>query len=282
MILVTGATGNVGRQVVAELLGAGADVRALAREPDAAGLPAGVEIMRGDLSAPATLEAALRDVESVFLIWPFLTTEGAPAIIAAIAAHARRLVYLSSMSVRDDLDQQTDPISAFHAELERLIKNSGLQWTLLRSGGMATNTLMWAPQIRDGGIVRWPFGAAARSLIHERDIAAVAALALSDGDGHDRATHVLTGPRTLTQVEQVQTIGEALGRGLRFEEISREAARADLLAAWGDASLVDGALDAWAQMVTEPEPITQTVHELTGTPARSFGQWAADHAADFR
>ena len=166
VILVTGATGHVGRHVVSQLLGTDAAVRALARNPDSAGLPGGVEVVRGDLSVPNTLDRCLDGVEAVFL-----------------RKHARRIVYLSSLSVRDDLEQQADPITAFHADIERLIEQSGLEWTFLRSSGLTTNTLGWAQQIRTEGVVRWPYGAAARSLIHEGDIASVAVRVLQSS-GH--------------------------------------------------------------------------------------------------
>lgn len=128
--------------------------------------------------------------------------------------------------------------------------------------------------------MRWPYGEAARSLIHERDIAAVAVRVLTE-DGHGGEKYVLTGPEALTQVEQVRAIGEAIGRSLRFEEISPEAARKQMLAGGWPPSLADGALDYWAKLVMEPEPVTHVVEEVTGAPARTFGQWALDHADDF-
>jgi uncharacterized protein YbjT (DUF2867 family) len=294
-ILVTGATGNVGRHVVSHLQGVGAAVRALTRNPGTAGLPEGVEVVHGDLSTPAALDVCLDGVEAVFLVWPFRTARAAPALLQAVAKHARRIVYLSSMSVRDDRERQADPISGFHADIEHLIEQSGLDWTFLRPSGFATNTLMWAPQIRADGVVRWPYGAARRSLIHERDIAAVAARALT-GDGHGGKSYILTGPEALTQIEQVRTIGETIGRMLRYEEISPKAARRRLLTAWGLPSLAarllparsrvrrlaDGALDAWAKMVDEPEAVTPTVQKITGVPARTFREWTIDHADDFR
>src|SRR4051794_37096332 len=220
-ILVIGATGNVGRQVVAELSEAGADVRALARTP--ARLPNGVEVTPGDLTDPSGLGPALTGVETVFLVWPLLDAKAAPAALAAIGAHARRIVYLSSMSVRDDLAEQAETISAFHAELERLIeaagRESGLEWTFLRAGGFATNTLAWAPGIREEGIARWPYGAAARSLIHERDIAAVAARALTE-DGHGGNRYALARPRARTAAENARHISEAIGRSPRIPELA--------------------------------------------------------------
>jgi len=281
VILVTGSTGNVGRHVVSQLLDEGAAVRALARNPDSAGLPEGVEVVRGDLSVPDSLEAGLDGVESVFLVWPFGTAEAAPAVLDAVTKHARRIVYLSSMGIRDDLEQQADPITGFHADLEHVVERSGLEWTFLRPSGFATNTLGWARQIRAGGVVHGPFGALSRPLIHERDIAAVAVRALTGG-GHGGKKHLLTGPQALTQIEQAHTIGEAIGRPVRYEEISPEAARKQMLTDGWPLSFANGALKGWATMLTEPEKVLSTVEELTRAPAHTFREWATDHADDFR
>lgn len=191
-----------------------------------------------------------------------------------IAGQARRIVYLSAEPAARKPD-------AFWARLERLVEQSAAERTFLRPTGFAKNTLMWAGQIRADGVVRWPYAAAARSLIHEADIAAVAVRALT-ADGHAGQTYVLTGPETLTQTEQVHAIGEAIGRPLRFEEISREQARPGLVAAFGDEAFADSALDTWATFVTRPELVTPTVQEITGTPARTLRDWASDHAGDFR
>ena len=134
---------------------------------------------------------------------------------------------------------------------------------------------MWADQIRESGVVRWPYGQAARSLIHERDIADVAVRALTE-EGHADARYVLTGPETLTQAEQAHTIGEAIGRPVRWEELSREDAEREI------DGLPDTALDTWASFVETPEVVTTTVEEVTGAPARTFAQWARYHAEDFR
>ncbi len=280
VILVTGATGNVGRQVVTHLHRAGAAVRALTRNPDAARLPAGFDVVRGDLLEPAGLDAHLGGVDAVFLVWPFFTADAAAPAIAAIAARTRRLVYLSAATVPDDPDRQVTGIVAMHAALERLIEGSGLEWTFLRSGGFATNTLAWAPQVRAGDVVRGPYGGAARSLIHERDIAAVAARVLTSG-GHGGARYVLTGPEAVTQLDQASAIGDAIGRPVRYDEIPREVARQQLTT-WMPPDGADAALDYWASLVSEPELVTSTVEEITGAPAHTFREWAADHAGDFR
>lgn len=268
-ILVTGATGKVGRHVVSGLLGRGARVRALTRRPER---PISRPAQR---SSPATsrrgrrLARHLDGVEAVFLLWPFFTDDGIGDAVDALAAGPRRIVYLSAeAAVRRP--------GSFWAGVERAVERSAAEWVFLRPTGFAANTLMWAGQIRDSGVVRWPYGRAARSLIHERDVAAVAVNALTE-DGHAGARHVLTGPQALTQVDQVEAIGDALGRELRWEELAREDAGRVL-----EGGVPDSALDTWAGFVETPEVVTATVREITGRPARPFSEWARDHVAEFR
>ena len=146
----------------------------------------------------------------------------------------------------------------------------------------AANALSWwAPQIRAGGdVVRWPYVAAPTAPIDERDIAAVAVRALCE-DGHAGAEYVLTGPQSLSQFEQISTIGGVIGRSLRIEEISPEEARRELLTVM-PAFVVNMLLDAWAAAIGQPAFVTSTVAEITGAPARTFRDWATDHAAEFR
>ncbi|MFE5327447.1 NAD(P)H-binding protein [Embleya sp. NPDC056575] len=278
MILVTGATGNVGRHVVAELLAAGAEVRALVRRPETADLPPGVEVVAGDLADPAGLTAALTGVESVFLVWPFLTAEGAPKVLAAVTEHTDRVVYLSSSRVRDALAGHDDPIGALHADLERTITRSGATWTFLRAETIASNTLGWAGQIRETGVVHGP-DLPAKPVVHPGDIAAVAVRVLTE-DGHAGAGYVLTGPDVLARADQVALIGAAIGRPLRFEPVPPAVARARMLADGRPPALVD-ALLAGADAPPRPAVPTTTVRDLTGTPARGFRDWAKEHAADF-
>ena len=276
MILVTGASGTVGGEVVAQLHAVGVPARALTRSPAAARVPDTVEVAGADLSQPQTLEPALHGVDAVFLVWPFTTVEDAPQVIDAIASHTRRLVYLSAAG-----GQRPEPVGQFHAEMERLVESADLDWTFLRPSGFASNTLMWADQIRRNGVVRWPFGAAARSLIHERDIAHVAVRTLTEA-GHVGARHVLTGPELITQADQARAIGAAIGCETRWEEVPPEAIRDALASAFGNATFADHALDIWARFVDQPELVTSTVEEITGAPPRPFREWAVDHVDDFR
>ncbi|MFE0191554.1 NAD(P)H-binding protein [Streptomyces sp. NPDC058989] len=285
-ILVTGATGNVGRQVVSRLLTAHVgEVRALTRTPDAARLPQQADVRQGDLADSGALESALEGVDAVFLMWPFHSAEPAAVVVDAVQRHARRVVLLSSGAVQSGLpwDRQPHPVGRSHRAVEQLIEGSALRWTHLRPSTFAANALWWADQIRTGDAVRGAYGAAAMAPLHEADIAAVAVRALTD-DGHDAATYTLTGPDVLTQAEQVRVIGEALGRPLRWQELSREAARQLLLA---DAAIPDSfvevLLDGYAEMLDTPRPVTTgTVEEITGAPARTLHQWALDHADAFR
>lgn len=268
MIFAIGSTGKVGRHVVCGLVEQGAAVRALARDPDVAGLPRDVEVVSGDLSDPRGLIKHLEGAEAVFFVWPFFTHEGVAEVVETLARHARRIVYLSAEAAGERPDSSW-------ALAERAIEGSAIEWTFLRPTGFAANTLIWADQIRESGVVRWPYGQAARSLIHERDIAAVAVRALI-ADGHASARYVLSGPEALTQAEQVQAIGDVLGQTLRWEELSREEAEDQIT------GIPETALDTWANFVETPEIVTSTVEEVTGVPARRFVEWARDHADDFR
>jgi len=281
VILVTGATGNVGRHVVSQLLREGVRVRALTRSPASSGLPREVDVVRGDLASPETLDAALNGTDAAFLLWRLPNADTAPEVVERMSKHTRRIVFLSTSTIRDDIEEQTDVIAKIHADLEHAIENSAREWTFLRPGGFATNALWWwGAQIRRGDVVRWPYGPAALAPIHEQDIAAVAVRALRD-DGHRGKKHVLSGPESITISEQVQMIGAAIGRPLRFEEIPPESAREQLVAVMPP-EIADYLLGSLPQLTVGPARITSVVSEITGAPARTFREWAIDHAADFR
>ena len=289
-ILVTGATGNVGRQVVSQLASMGVPVRALvrdrvrdmARNPEAAAMPAGVEVVHGDLTVPESLDAPLEGVDTVFLLW-FAPPEAVAAALARIAVPGRRVVFLSSPhKTQHPFFQGSQPNrgAMLHAEIERRIETSGCQWTIVRPGMFAINSIgWWAPRIRAGEVVRWPYAHVATAPIHERDIAAVAVRALCV-EGHHGKDYVITGPQALTHAEQVETIGRATGRAVRFEEISPEAAQAELSTVIPP-PVVKMLLAAWGAAAGYPAYLTSNVEAITGNPARSYFDWARDHAADF-
>ena len=279
-VLVTGATGNIGRPLVSKLVANGCRVRALSRNPESARLPASIEVVRGDLSSPMTLDRSLDRVDAVFLVW-IGPLAPAAAAIERLTSHAGRIVFLTAPHrTPHPFFQQPNAMAVVHAGVEQLIEQSGRPWTFLRPGVFALNCLhWWGPQIRNGDVVRWFYADAATAPIDEGDIAAVAVRALCD-EGHDGREYVLTGPASLTQREQVQIVGEALGRPLRLEELPREAARQELLASVPP-SIADMLLNAYAAAVGIPALVTATVGDVTGSPARSFREWAVAHAADF-
>jgi uncharacterized protein YbjT (DUF2867 family) len=280
-ILVIGATGRVGSQVVTQLPATGVRVRAFARNPRAAVFPPYVEVVQGDLTLPATLDGCLDGIDAVFLVWT-APPDTLAAVMEKIARHARRIVFLSSPhKTAHPFFQQPNPIQVLHAKIERLIEASGLEWTILRPGMFAGNAVgWWAPQIRAGDVVRWPYLAAPTAPIDERDIAAAAVRALCE-DGHAAAEYVLTGPQSLSQFEQISIIGRATGRSLRIEEMSPQAAIDERIASM-PGPVVKMLLDAWAAAIGQPALVTSTLAEITGAPGRTFREWAADHAAQFR
>ncbi|MBF9066888.1 NAD(P)H-binding protein [Streptacidiphilus fuscans] len=280
-VLVTGATGRIGRGVVDQLLDAGVPVRALTRRAEAAAeLPDGVEVVTGDLTEPASLDQALRGTSAVFLLWTAPPATAAD-VVERLATHTRRVVLLSSPHrTPHPFFQQPNPMAAFHAEIERLIAATGLESTVIRPGMFASNaTAWWAPAIRAGEVVRWPYGAAETAPVDDRDVAAVAARTLYE-DGHAGGDYVLTGPESLSQAAQVEIIGKVLGRPITFEELSPDEFRS---ATEGKAprAVVDMLLTAWDATMGRPAFVTSAVADVLGVPARSFAEWVADHASLF-
>jgi uncharacterized protein YbjT (DUF2867 family) len=250
MILVIGGTGTVGSRVVDGLLAHGSAVRVIARDPATADLPEGVEVASGDLADPQSLVGCLDDVEAAFLVWPFLSADGASETVRVLAERVPRVVYLSAEAAARRPDSSW-------ARVEGAIESAAEEWVFLRPTGFAANTRVWSDQIRGSDVVRWVYGQAARSLIHEDDIAAVAVPALTEA-GHDRARYVLSGPAAVTQADQVSAIGDALGRTLRWEEIAPSQLKGEL------DGVPDTALETWASFVQSPEIVTTTVHDVTG------------------
>jgi len=279
-VLVTGATGRIGRLVVDQLLAAGVPVRALTRNPAAARLPAAVELVAGDFTVPDSLDNALHNVSTVFLVWTAAFTT-APAVVERLAAATRRIVLLSSPhQTPHPFFQQPNPMVALYRDLERLIAARGAESTIIRPGMFASNALYWwGNAIRDEGVVRWPYGAAETAPTDDRDVADVAARVLCD-DGHAGRDYVVTGPESLSQAEQVRIIGAAIGRRVDFVELSPEEFRREIANHW-PRPVVDMLLNAFAATLGHPAFVTSTVLDVMGSPARTLREWAADHAAAF-
>lgn len=275
-ILVSGATGSVGGAVFSRLHGSGVEVRGGSRRPESAGLPAGTAVAF-DLADPATFDAALDGVHAVFLY--AAADELAPFLQAAQSAGGPRVVLLSSASVAEP-GADTNAIAVHHRGLEEAITAAGLPATFLRPGDFASNTLRWAPGIRKAGSVALPYPEAQLAPIHEHDIADVAVAALTGEELIGRAP-VLTGPTNVTQREQVAGLGRALGRSLHVEDLSPQQAR-EQVGAYVPGPVVDTLLAFLATRVDTPAELSDEVQAITGHPARSFDDWASDHAPAFR
>ncbi|HZE38533.1 MAG TPA: NAD(P)H-binding protein [Stackebrandtia sp.] len=264
--LVTGARGKLARVVIERLLETGETVRAASRDPQNTDLPSDVEPVLVDFTKPETLAPALQGVDKVFL---YAAHEGIDDFLAeAKKAGVRRLVLLSSAAAGMP-NAETHQIGRMHVAAEKPIEESGIPYTFVRPAQFATNSLWWAESIRGEGVVRVPYPEARVNPIHERDIADVAFLALT-ADGHEGHKYMIDGPGGMTQREQVGVIAEAIGRDITVEELPREVAEKYLPSALLD-MLAAGGIDSYGP----------TSEAVTGKPARTYRQWAADHAADF-
>jgi len=279
MILVIGATAHFGRQTVETLAAGGHRVRALTRDPESAGLPAGVEVVQGDLTQPGTLDAVVAGVDAMFLVLPY-GMDPVALLKAASRAGVPRIVFLSSGAVADNALKQPDVIAAYHQEVERAVVATGAEWTFLRIFFPAINSLTFAMQLKEGDLIRAPHADATTAPIHEADVAGVAARVLTE-DGHTGKVYHLTGPASLTQADQVRVLGETLGRPLTFEALDPEPVRKQM-AQFMDAEFVNALFDLIAETVGKPPEVNTLVEQITGRPARTYAQWAADHAEDFR
>lgn len=281
MILVTGATGTIGSDVVRQLSGRGAKVRALTRDPARATVPAGVEVVRGDYTDPASLEAALAGATAAFLLRPAGPDEGQDAALAAAAraAGVERLVKLSAIATGDSA---SGPSAQWHGAGERAVRDSGLAWTVLRPSSFASNTLTWLPALRTGEPVPNMTGDGASGVIDPRDIAEVAVRALLDA-GHAGRTYTLTGPEAITVPDQAAVLAEVLGRPVPTRDLSPDETRDFLREAWGMAGAqVDGVLTGLAFVRSGGNAVvTEDVREVLGRPARTYRAWAEDHRAAF-
>ena len=276
--IVFGARGNVGRHVAAGLRAAGEQVRVTSRNPGTANLPPHSQAVAADLERPETLPAALEGAEKVFL---YAKPEGIQGFVAAArSAGVRHVVLLSSGSVVNS-DAEHNPIARLHRTVEVAIEESGMAWTFIRPGMFATNTLWWwTKSIRAEGVVRAPYPDAQTAPVHEKDMAALAVAALTE-PGHERQAYTVYGPESLTLRQQVEQIGDAIGRTIAFEVLSVEDARVELGKTMPPIG-VETILRLWAAGNGTPARVSTIVPEITGQPAQTFARWASDHADDFR
>ncbi|MET8996378.1 NAD(P)H-binding protein [Amycolatopsis sp. NPDC004169] len=267
-ILVTGATGSVGRLVVDELVATGVPVRALTVDPDRAQLPAEAEVVVGSLARPSTLPVALKGVAAVYLA-PMARTVRRFCELASDAG-VERVVALSGSSVGDEHEGSS---GHEYATVEAAVRDAGFAWTFLRPGAFMNNTLDWAPMVR-AGEVAMAYGDATQTPIDLGDIAAVAARVLVS-DGHAGATYVLSGPEAVSLREQVRVIGSVLGKEIRFRELTPVEQRARWIGYGVPEDAVGWLLEGFAETVRNPEVPTGVVEELLGRRGTTYAEWVA-------
>lgn len=270
-ILVTGATGNVGRPLVTLLVNAGAAVRAVTRQPDAAGLPAGVEVV-------TSAADGLRGATAVFLNSRALGEELATVVNLARREGVTRLVALSAINADDDFSLQPSRFRGDrNKEVEQLAVDSGLEWVSLRPTHFASNFVgMWSAQLQAGDVVAGPYASASTAPIVDRDISAVAAHALLTDELVGQKIP-LTGPQAFTNAELVEIIGSVLDRPLRYQEVPAEFVRERFVGAGFPAEFADAYIALLSATVENPALVTHEVDKILGRPAESFASWVADH-----
>ncbi|UHA72490.1 NmrA family NAD(P)-binding protein [Paenibacillus sp. 481] len=268
-ILVTGATGTVGRRVVDELLQRGQKVRALTRNALHENLPAGVEVVEGDLSDPSTLAAALDGVSGMHLMTTgaqYTPLQTGPEIVElATKAGVRKVTVLWSGE---------------KGAVEQAVEASNLDWTFLQPVEFMGNSRKWADSIRSEGLVRDMLGSALNASVHEADIGRVAAVALTE-EGHAGKEYLLTGPEAITVQDKVRIIGEAIGRDLRFVEVSIDEEREQMRKMGVQADVIEYVIDWNLNPPKMAYTVVSTVEEVIGQPAQTFAEWAEEHAHCF-
>lgn len=279
MIVVTGATGNVGRVLVQALTAAGEQVRGVSRGTVPISLPDGVPHHHADLSDPETLRPAVRGASAMFLM---VSGAGAHVNAADLLGVARaggieRVVLLSSQAAA------TRPQSRSHAPLrtiEEAVRDSGLEWTILRPGGFASNAYAWAESVRARRAVLSPYGDIGLPVVDPGDIAEVAAVILRERRQGGQV-YQLTGPALTTPRQRAEAIGAALGETVLFVEQRPQEARAQMLT-FMPAEVVDGTLDIIGRPTAEEQQISPDVERILGRAPRSFADWARDHVQAFK
>lgn len=270
-ILVTGATGTIGHHVVDQLARGGHPVRALTRRPAQARLPAGVEVVEGDLTRPDTLGTALQDATALHLIAmagdDYQPLEHAAEIVAAaVEAGAKRITVLTGT---DD-----------EVAVVRAVAASGVDWTHVRPLEFMANKLAWAESIRTEGVVRSGFGGHVSALVDEADVAAVIVAALTE-DGHAGRTYAPSGPEALSRFDAARIIGDVIDRPVRFHELTEAEVRAQMRDMGVQPDVIDFVVGYEASPPREASIVSPVVEQVTGHPPRAFAAWVADHADAF-
>jgi len=279
MIVVTGATGNIGRPLTRALAEAGEQVTAVSRH--ASDVPDGVQHVVADLADPKTLEPTLAGAKALFLLLSgdlhAVGANPADVIRQAVDSGVRRIVLLSTLGV------VTRPFGTTRIavlELEDVLRNSGVDWSILRPGGFASNALWWAESVKTQRTVAAPFGDTGVPILDPADIAEVAAACLTD-DRHSGNIYELTGPEVITPRQQTEAIADALGESVRFHELTRAEAKAGMEQMM-PGELADDTLDILGSPTEHEQRVSPDVQKVLGRAPRTFADWAERNVEAFR
>ncbi|MDI2127230.1 NAD(P)H-binding protein [Yinghuangia seranimata] len=276
MFLVTGATGNVGSEVVRILARSDEPVRAVARKPDRLPLPPGVEPVAADLDHAETFADALVGVRAMFLMPGY--ADQAALLALARKAGVEHVVLMSGGSAAGG--DRSNAVARYMIDAEQAVRDSGLRWTVVRPRAFFSNALRWLPQLAQGDEVRVPFGRVRVAALDPRDIAEVVARVIGSPAQAGRV-HLVSGPQSLLPADQVATLGEVLGRELRCVELSDDEARVEMSASMA-AEYVDAFFRFYVNGELDESQVIDTVETITGRRPRTFRRWAEDHADAFR
>ncbi|MGW4410743.1 SDR family oxidoreductase [Nonomuraea sp. NPDC004702] len=277
MIVITGATGNVGRTLVRILAEQGHEVTAVSRRITNGDVPPGVRTVAADLSQSSAGMPSAAD--AVFLlVGGDLMMAGDPARVVAQFADAGKIVLLSSQGVATRPDSMSHG-QAF-AAFEQVVMESGTDWTILRPGGFASNAYAWASSVKASRTIAAPFGEVGLPVIDPDDIAAVAAAALTQ-PGHTKAIYELTGPTPTTPRQRAAAIGDAIGEPVAFIDQTREEALAQMLT-FMPAPVADTTLDILGTPTLREQTVSPDVQKILGRAPATFADWAHRNAAAFR
>ncbi|WP_327295179.1 MULTISPECIES: SDR family NAD(P)-dependent oxidoreductase [unclassified Streptomyces] len=285
MILVTGATGTIGTEVVRILAERGERVRAMTRNPQGANLPAEAarpaEVVQGDFDNRDSLDAAVAGADVVFLLdapGPWIERHDL-AMLDAVRSHGvGRVVKLSAIGTGENTGLR---VGGWHLPGERALHEGEAAWTILRPSSFATNTLHWASTIRAGQPIANLTGDGAQGVIDPRDIAEVAVAALTTPD-HTGRTYTLTGPEMLSVPDQVNVLRKVLGRPIETVDVPLHVAKQQMIAAGRDPEFAEGAVHG-QRFIAEGgnARLTGDVAAVLGRAARTYATWADDHRARF-
>ncbi|WP_394824989.1 NAD(P)H-binding protein [Pendulispora albinea] len=278
MILITGAAGTIGRELVKELRAARIPVRAMTRNPAKARAALGeeLELVRGDFTDSRSLASALPNVRALFLLTaagPWVADHDAAMLRAVKGTSVQKIVKMSAFGAG------TAPLasSRWHEPGERGVMESGLAWTVLRPAGFASNAQAWVPAIRAGDAIELATGDGRHAVVDPRDVAAVAARALAT-DTHDGSIYELTGPEPLTAAEQIATLGRALGRSIATRDVTPEMAADRMREAGTPAAFADAVREGYAYVrAGNAASQSDAVERILGRAPRSFEVWVRDH-----